>query len=140
MSEKLQRLIQFLCIIYASAWMTVPLTADAPQNDLLLIQTLQKFQRLDGAVALRASKLLRHLWYVCTYVGRRCHCHSSAARLPTRRKPWPSNHDKAKMEPALIGKHKFLKIGQITTTSLSDLVAKGTRHILSVIGRCHCHK
>ena len=51
MSEKLRRSVQFLCIIYAPVWMTAPLTADAPQNDLLLMQMLQQYERLDGAVA-----------------------------------------------------------------------------------------
>ena len=45
--------------------------------------------------------------------------------------------NKTKMEPAPIGKPKFPKIGQITTTALSDLVGKGSRNNLSVIGRCH---
>ena len=40
------------------------------------------------------------------------------------------------MGPAPIGKPKVLKIGQITTTtSLPDLVGKGSGHILSVISR-----
>ena len=51
MSEKLWRFVRFLCILYVPAWMTAPLTADAPQNDLLLMQTLQQYERLDGAVA-----------------------------------------------------------------------------------------
>ena len=46
--------------------MTAPLTADAPQNDLLLIQMLQQYERLDGAVARACLKTLsRHLWYLC---------------------------------------------------------------------------
>ena len=65
MSKKLCRFVEFLCIIYAPAWMTAPLTADAPQNDLLLIQTLQQYERLDGAVARACLKpLSRHLWYI----------------------------------------------------------------------------
>ena len=44
--------------------------------------------------------------------------------------------NKAKMNPAPIGKPKFLKIFQImTSTSLPDLVGKGSVHILSVISR-----
>ena len=43
---------------------------------------------------------------------------------------------KTKMDPNPIRKPKFLKIGQImTTTSLLDLVGKGSGHILIVISR-----
>ena len=56
--EKLRRFVQFLCIIYAPAWMTAPLTADALQNDLLLMQTLQQYERLHGAVARAYLKTL----------------------------------------------------------------------------------
>ena len=63
--EKLRRFVQFLCVIYISAWMTALLTADAPQNDLLLIQTLQQYDRLDGAVARLCFKTLScHPWYL----------------------------------------------------------------------------
>ena len=66
MSEKLRWFVQFLYIIYAPAWITAPLTTDAPQNDLLLIQMLQQYERLDGAVARACVKTLsRHLWYLC---------------------------------------------------------------------------
>ena len=66
MSEKLWRFVQFLCILYAPAWMTAPLTADAPQNGIVLIQTLQQYERLDRAVAHAFLKTLsRHLWYLC---------------------------------------------------------------------------
>ena len=43
---------------------------------------------------------------------------------------------KAKKDLAPIGRLKFLKVGQITTTtSLPDLVGEGSGHILSVISR-----
>ena len=61
MSKKLWRFVEFLCIICAPAWMTASRTADAPQNYLLLIQMLQQYERLGGAVARACLKTLsRH--------------------------------------------------------------------------------
>ena len=135
MNEKLWRFVQFLCIIYVPAWMTAPLAADAPQNDLLLMQTLQQYERLDGAVARACLKTLsRYLWYLCeetvplALFGSAPDDQKKALAIAFMKK--------AKMDPAHIRKSKFLKIGQITTTtSLPDLVGKGSGHILSVTSR-----
>ena len=135
MSEKLRRFVQFLCVIYASAWMTAPLTADAPQNDLLLIQTLQQYERLDGAVARACLKTLSgHLWYLCEEtVSLALFGSASADQKDALAK---AIMQKASMAPAPIGKPKFPKVETInTTTSLPDLVGKSSGHIFSVIDR-----
>ena len=115
--------------------MAAPLTADAPQNDLLLIQMLQQYERLDGAVARACLKTLsRHLWYLCEETVPLALFGSASA--DQKKALAKAIMKKAKTDPAPIGKPKFLKIGQITTTtSLPDLVGKGSGHILSVISR-----
>ena len=96
---------------------------------------LQQYERLDGAVARACRKTLsRHLWYLCEEtVPLAVFCNAPADQKEILAK---AIMNKAKVNPAPIGKPKFLKIGQImTSTSLPDLFGEGSGHILSVISR-----
>ena len=116
--------------------MTALLTADVPQNDLLLIQTPQQYDRLNGAVArLCLNTLLCHLWYLLqetvplTLFGS-----AFADQKDTLAK---TLMQRANMDQAPIDKDKFPKIEKVNTTaSLTDPVVKSSGYIFSVIGIC----
>ena len=63
--KKIARFVQFIVFCYVPWWLTAPSAADAPANDVRLINTLLTFKTVDDVVAtaaLRAVKL--HLWYL----------------------------------------------------------------------------
>ena len=62
---KVERFITFVTFCYVPWWLTCPLAADAPANDLLLLQRLQEFTAVDDVVAKAASTAFnRHQWYL----------------------------------------------------------------------------
>ena len=92
----------------------------------MLIQTLQPYERLDGAVARACLKTLSHyLWYLCEETVPLALFGSALA--DQKEALAKAIMKKAKMNPAHIGKSEFQKIGQITTTTLlPELVGKGS--------------
>ena len=61
--------LQDVCIfavrIYLKMWMTAPLAAAAPQNDIKFLQTLLEYDAIHPAIAKAASaKMANHLWYL----------------------------------------------------------------------------
>lgn len=55
----------FVCTIYVNFWFAAPLAADAPTNDLLMLQLIEDFKHVDYKIAEVAEKKLRmHLWYL----------------------------------------------------------------------------
>ena len=57
--ERLRRVVTFIALIYARAWLTAPLAADAPIRDLELYRDLQRFRDVDRPVADAALAVLR---------------------------------------------------------------------------------
>ncbi|KAK6185944.1 hypothetical protein SNE40_008071 [Patella caerulea] len=50
---------------YIKAWMTAPLAACAPYNDLLLMKSLVEYEKINKEVSKTAStKLAAHMWYL----------------------------------------------------------------------------
>lgn len=65
MVEKLQRMVQFTALFYVPAWLSAPLPAEAPKNDLALYQSLLRYRNIDKPVAKAAlSKMGRHMGYL----------------------------------------------------------------------------
>ena len=65
MIDKLHSMAQFISLLYVPAWLSAPLAADAPQNDLYLYQTLLRYRTIDRRVADAAlGKMRRHMNYL----------------------------------------------------------------------------
>lgn len=63
--EKLKRMNTFLSIFYTSAWLKASIGADAPINDLQLIQDMIAYLDVDHDVAeVVLRKLEKHSWYL----------------------------------------------------------------------------
>jgi len=61
----LRRICLFTCTIYARFWFAAPVGADAPANDLAMLQLLEEYEEVDSKVATAAQRKLRlHLWYL----------------------------------------------------------------------------
>ena len=64
-SASLQRIVQFIILIYAKHFLTCALATEAPRNDLNFIYNLRKYRTVDALVANAAlSSTDRHHWYV----------------------------------------------------------------------------
>ena len=64
-AEKVQRFVRFVVLCYASWWLTAPVPAEAPCNDLVLLKALYEYLEVDEACARAAfAALARHLWYL----------------------------------------------------------------------------
>lgn len=62
---RLQRVVQFLALIYVPAWLAAPFAADAPRNDLVLYQRLLRYKSVDKEIAAAALQVIRrHIWYL----------------------------------------------------------------------------
>ena len=65
MVEKLERMAQFLLLLYTCAWFRAPVAADAPSNDLCLFQDLVRYRSVDSETADAALGVMRrHMWYL----------------------------------------------------------------------------
>jgi hypothetical protein len=63
--QALRRICLFTITIYVKAWISAPSSADAPYNDLCLLQTLESFASVDRQVAdIALKKMKGHLWYL----------------------------------------------------------------------------
>ncbi|ESN97854.1 hypothetical protein HELRODRAFT_177490 [Helobdella robusta] len=61
--QGIQRLNRFIICVYLQSWFSCRLTADAPVNDILLIQRLHDYDdAILGSTGLKM--MLRHSWYV----------------------------------------------------------------------------
>ena len=55
----------FTITLYVKAWLTAPVTCDAPYNDLFVLQSIEAFHNIDSEVAdVALCKIKGHLWYV----------------------------------------------------------------------------
>src|SRR5678816_1566154 len=55
----------FAVRLYLKIWITAPLAAAAPQNDLRFLQALLDYDTIHNPIAKAASaKMSRHLWYL----------------------------------------------------------------------------
>ena len=62
---RIKRFVQIVTFCYVPWWLTCPLAADAPSNDLLLLQRLREYAAVDAQVAKAATGAFeRHLWYL----------------------------------------------------------------------------
>ena len=65
MKLQLQRMVQFISLLYVPAWLSAPLAANAPGNDLRLYQDLLRYQTVDKEVADAALAVMRrHMAYM----------------------------------------------------------------------------
>jgi len=69
LTAKEERGLRDLCVfairVYLKAWMTAPLAANAPYNDLNLLKTLLQYSSINVEISKAASqKLAKHLWYL----------------------------------------------------------------------------
>ena len=63
--QKIKSFVQFFIFCYASWWLTSPIPASAPLNDLMLINNLIKYREQDEKCANAALHAFsRHLWYL----------------------------------------------------------------------------
>jgi hypothetical protein len=61
----LREMVVFTIRIYLRAWMTAPLAASAPNDDLLLLKSLVAYEARNQAISKAATtKLAGHLWYL----------------------------------------------------------------------------
>ena len=64
-SACLQRIVQFIILIYAKHFLTCALATEAPRNDLNFVYNLRKYRTIDALVADAAlASTDRHHWYV----------------------------------------------------------------------------
>ena len=62
---RIQRLVKFVCFVYAKWWFTCSSGTSAPQNDLQLLKDLYLYKEVDREVAQIAIKTFsNHLWYL----------------------------------------------------------------------------
>ena len=62
----LERFTQFASLVFVPHWLTAPINADAPANDLRLIKTLIQYREIDVQLAEACLQTMhRHLWYLC---------------------------------------------------------------------------
>ena len=52
-------MVQFVSLLYVPAWLSAPLAADAPGNDLQLYQDLVRYRAIDKDVAQAALNVMR---------------------------------------------------------------------------------
>ena len=58
-------MVIFTIRVYIKAWMTAPLAASAPNNDLLLLKSLARYEDVNKAISKASiTKLAGHLWYL----------------------------------------------------------------------------
>lgn len=63
--QKVKRFVQFFVFCYVSWWLTAPVPATAPLNDLILINNLINYRKIDKPCADAAIKAFAaHLWYL----------------------------------------------------------------------------
>merc|ERR1712240_679492 len=63
--QKIKSFVHFFIFCYASWWLTSPIPASAPLNDLMLINNLIKYREQDEKCANAALHAFsRHLWYL----------------------------------------------------------------------------
>ena len=61
----IRRICLFTITLYVKAWLTAPVTCDAPYNDLCVLQSTEAFHNIDSEVAdVILCKMKGHLWYV----------------------------------------------------------------------------
>ena len=55
----------FAVTLYLKSWITAPLAASAPRNDLTLLQDLHRYRQHNGTISrVTCTKLEGHLWYL----------------------------------------------------------------------------
>ncbi|CAL4178542.1 unnamed protein product [Meganyctiphanes norvegica] len=63
--EKIKQFVQFFKFCYVPWWLTAPVSAAAPSNDILLINSLIHYRNLDRLCADATMKAFsRHMWYL----------------------------------------------------------------------------
>ena len=63
--DSLQRICLFVCTIYANFWFTAPLATAAPVNNLLMLQMIEGYRKVDSKIAkVVKGKMRLHLWYL----------------------------------------------------------------------------
>ena len=63
--KKMKHFVKFVMVCYVPWWITAPLPADAPQNDLLLVNNLIDYRKIDKPCADAALKALSlRMWYL----------------------------------------------------------------------------
>ena len=61
----IERFVQFVIFVYVPWWLTCPIAANAPKNDLILLNSILDYQYIDGVISCAALKSLKnHLWYL----------------------------------------------------------------------------
>ena len=62
---RMERFVTFVAFVYVPWWLSCPLAADAPSNDLLLLRRLHEFIEVDAVPARAGIKAFnRHTWYL----------------------------------------------------------------------------
>ena len=133
MVERLRRFAQFICLVYVTHWLRAPCTTDAPINNLVLIQTLRDYARVDGAVAAACLKTLgRHLWYLCEETVPFALFSERASDTDKRAIALQITDMPAAFKCGV--KPKFPLIENISTqTTLSEFVGPGSHHIFYAV-------
>ena len=63
--KAVKRICLFTITLYVKAWLTSPISCDAPLNDLSLLQNMESYCSIDKEVAMVALKKMKgHLWYL----------------------------------------------------------------------------
>ena len=63
--KKIQQFVQFVVFCYIPWWITAPIPSRAPENDVMLIESLQQYRTIDSICADAAIKSLdSHTWYL----------------------------------------------------------------------------
>jgi len=64
-TDALRRICLFVTTIYASFWLSAPLSTSAPTNDLLMLQLIEAFRQIDKKIGeIAETKMRLHLWYL----------------------------------------------------------------------------
>ena len=129
--SQLRRVVQFVVLMYAPAWLACPVAADAPALDLALHQKLLSYKTVDSDVAGAALQVAaRHVWYLRPQLVPLALCSRRVA-----------NEEKETMARALLGferpeDYADENVVVVESTTLSDLVDERSWLIFDEIGVC----
>lgn len=123
--NRLRQISLFVVQFYVTAWFNAPLAIKAPYNDLIFLQKLISYKKVDKKISNDASlKFSRHLWYLSEDLAALAFFDDNV-----------SNEDKRKMVCAILTKEstslnprRFIaeNLNDILTSNISDFVNKNS--------------
>jgi len=128
--KAVKRISLFIITLYVKAWLTSPISCDAPLNDLSLLQSMESFLEIDKEVASVALKKMKgHLWYLSQDLVALSlfsdHVHIPEKIRIVEALKTPERNDLRRLDP------KTVQFFQATT--LSDFVTKQSLNLFTAL-------